>query len=86
VTDERAESDIWNDVMRAKLLMDRMTYQPDPSHALMTQALNSAEETGRTKERARFQALLDEWETSEPGNGMLAMMELRRVLRDGGAR
>lgn len=71
---------------RASNLIARQTYQPNPYDRMMTEALNSAEETGRVKERARFQALLDEWETDEPGNGLLAVMGLRRVLRDGGSR
>jgi len=65
---------------RAFDLIAGQPYQPNPYDRLMTEALDSAEETGRAKERARFQALLDEWETSEPGTPMLAVMGLRRAL------
>lgn len=72
--------DLRRDLEHARDLLMAQTYQPNPYDRLMTEALNSAEETGRAKERARFQALLDEWEMSEPGTPMLAVMGLRRVL------
>ena len=54
-------SDIRAEIQRARELLDAQTYQPNPYDRLMTEALNSAEETGRRKATEAVQSVLNEW-------------------------